>query len=140
MTALTVECEVHFIKERRGRRMEIKDGTCPQVLKLPSGRIPWISRLLALAISLEERLRAGIFRDYAEIARLGHVSRARVMQLMNLSQLAPDIQEEILFLPRTERGRDAVGEREIRRILKENDWQEQRELWRKRFWIDPGSQ
>jgi hypothetical protein len=64
MTAgMKVECDVHFIKERRGRRKEIKDGSCPQVLELPSGRIPWISRLLALAISLEERLRAGMFRD-----------------------------------------------------------------------------
>ena len=129
-TAMKVEWKVQFIKERRGRRKEIKDGMCPQVLELPRGRIPWISRLLALAISLEKRLRAGIFRDYVEIASLGHVSRARVTQVMNLLQLASDIQEEILFLPRTERGRDVVGEREVRWILKENDWVAQRAKWR----------
>ena len=32
-----------------------------------------------------------IVRDYAELARLGHVSRARVTQIMNLNFLAPDI-------------------------------------------------
>ena len=43
-------------------------------------------------------------KDYAELARPGRVSRARMTQIMNLLMLAPDIQEEILFLPRIERG------------------------------------
>src|SRR3712207_3152134 len=34
-----------------------------------------------------------------KVARLGHVTRARVTQIMNLLNLAPDIQEAILFLP-----------------------------------------
>lgn len=36
--------------------------------------------------------------DQAELARLGHVTRARLTQNMNLLNLAPEIQEEILFL------------------------------------------
>jgi hypothetical protein len=44
--------------------------------------------------------------DYADLARLGHVTRARVTQIMNLLNLAPDIQEELVFLPKTIRGRD----------------------------------
>ena len=44
--------------------------------------------------------------DFAELARLGHVTRARIAQIMNLLHLAPDIQEAILFLPRVERGED----------------------------------
>ena len=45
-------------------------------------------------------------KDYAALARLGHVSRARVSQVMALLSLAPDLQEAVLFLPRTVRGRD----------------------------------
>jgi hypothetical protein len=46
-------------------------------------------------------------RDYAQLARLWQVSRARLTQTMNL-HLAPDIQEAILFLPRVLRGRDPI--------------------------------
>ena len=35
--------------------------------------------------------------DYADLARLGYVTRARVTQIMNLALLAPDLQEELLF-------------------------------------------
>ena len=47
-------------------------------------------------------------KDYAELARLGHVSRALISQIMNLLLLAPDIQEEILFLPKTVAGHDPI--------------------------------
>lgn len=51
---------------------------------------------------------------------------------MNLLQLTPDIQEEILFLPVTERGQDLVTERELRPIASDPYWQTQRSAW-KRF-------
>lgn len=34
----------------------------------------------------------------AELARLGRVSRARITQIMDLLMLAPEIQEEVLYL------------------------------------------
>jgi hypothetical protein len=70
------------------------------------GRIPRISRLMALAIRFDHLIKSGQVADQAELAGLGHVTRARVTQIMNLLQLAPDIQEEILFLPRTVEGSD----------------------------------
>ena len=73
---------------------------------VPVGRGPRICRLMALAIKMDRLVPEGRVRDFAELARLSHVSCARVTQIMNLNFLAPDIQEEILFLPRTERGRD----------------------------------
>lgn len=54
--------------------------------------------------------------DQAELARLGHVTRARLTKIMNLLNLAPDIQGAVLFLPPTENGRDAVTERDLRPI------------------------
>jgi len=62
--------------------------------------------------------------DYAELARLGQVSRARMTQIMNLLNLAPDIQEAILFFPRVEQGGDPVTERELREVVGVEDWEE----------------
>jgi hypothetical protein len=74
-------------------------------------------------------IRDGEVTDYADIARLGHVTRARVTQIMNLLHLAPDIQEAILHLPRTEQGRDPITERDLRPIAAVIDWRKQRRMW-----------
>lgn len=94
------------------------------------GRIPRIARLMALAIRFDGLIRSGQVADRAELARLGHVTRARVTQIMNLLHLAPDIQEELLFLPRVTNGRDPIAERHIRPIARLVDWSEQRKRWR----------
>jgi hypothetical protein len=64
-----------------------------------SGRVPRLAPLMALAICFEDLIRTGQVADYADLARLGHVSRARITQIMNLLLLAPDIQEQVLFHP-----------------------------------------
>jgi hypothetical protein len=86
--------------------------------------------LQALALRFDEQLKSGLLVNYSELAALGHVTRARVSQIMNLLNLAPDIQEEILFMPRTERGRDPVILCELQPIASEMDWRRQRVLWR----------
>ena len=93
------------------------------------GRVPRVSRFLALAIRLEQLVRQGHAANFSAVARLGHVSRARISQLINLTVLAPDIQEEILFLPPVAKGRDPVTEQDLRPIAAEPDWQKQRRLW-----------
>jgi hypothetical protein len=85
---------------------------------------------MALAIRLDQLIREGAVADQAELARLGHVSRARLMQIMNLLQLAPDIQEELLFLPPHTRGCEAITERHLRPIAALPDWRGQRRRWR----------
>ena len=96
----------------------------------PAGRIPRVAKLMALAIRFDQLIRDGVVTDQAELARLGHVSRARLTQIMNLLCLAPDIQEEILFLPATERGRDAITEKQLRPIAAIPNWRRQRQMWR----------
>jgi hypothetical protein len=88
--------------------------------------VPRVSRLLALALRIDEQVRKGELTSYAEVAVLGHVTRARVSQIMNLLNLAPDLQEAILFLPRTQRGRDAIILRELQPIASIVDWRKQR--------------
>ncbi len=86
---------------------------------------------MALAIRFDRLVRDGAVADYAEIARLGHVTRARLTQIMNLLCLAPDIQEALLLLPPVEKGRDPITERELRPIAAVPGWQKQRRMWRR---------
>lgn len=84
---------------------------------------------MALAIRFDQLIRDGTVADCAELARLGHVSRARVTQIMRLLDLAPDVQEAILFLER-EPGRERVTERSSRKVVAEVDWGRQRCVFR----------
>lgn len=93
------------------------------------GRTPKIAKAMALAIKLDTLVRQGHIKDYAQVARLGYVTRARVTQIMNLLMLAPDIQEQILFLPPMKHGRDTIHERSVRRIAAIPDWKTQRRRW-----------
>jgi len=128
MTApIKFQAKVHFHTGRNGRK-QLRTGKSPAGQVQP-GRVPRVSRLMALAVRLQGLIGQGTVASQAELARLGHVSRARVTQIMNLLCLAPDIQEELLFLPRVRRGRDPIRERDVRPIALEPDWKEQRKLW-----------
>ena len=134
---LTVEFDIHFARGAAGRR-QMASGESPPEADRPVGSVPRVARLMALAIRCEELVRSGEVTDYAQLASLGHITRARMSQIMNLLNLSPDIQEAILFLPRTERGRDPIGERDLRPICCIVDWKHQRKLW-KQFETQPQS-
>jgi hypothetical protein len=87
--------------------------------------------MIALALHFQEEISRGRLKNHSDIARLGKVTTARVSQIMNHLHLAPDIMEEILFLPRVTKGRDPIPERALRRILDKPNWQHQRIRWRK---------
>ncbi len=71
---------------------------------------------MALAIHFDGLIQSGVVANYAELARLGNVTRARITQIMNLLMLAPSLQEELLILPRVEKGRDEVLLRDLQRV------------------------
>jgi site-specific DNA recombinase len=101
----------------------------PEVSRAGS-RLPRITRLLALAVRFEGLLREGTVRDYAELARLGGVSRARMTQIMSLRNLAPVIQERILGLPAVSATADVVNEHVLRGVAQRWDWREQMRMWK----------
>jgi hypothetical protein len=96
---------------------------------VPRGKLPRIAEVLALAISFDDMIRRGLAKDHSDLARLGCISKERISQIMRLIWLAPDIQPEILTLPRTPRGRFSVGEVALRGIAAKTSWGEQREAW-----------
>lgn len=129
MKGLTIQKEVHFGRGQRSRKVLREGPVADAPQETPVGRTPRISKLMALALRFDRLINEGEITDQAELARLGQVSRARVTQIMNLLLLAPDIQEEILFLPRTLSGRDPIRERHIRPLTTVLDWRKQRRLW-----------
>jgi hypothetical protein len=128
-TTLTIELPVHFQRIGHGSRKELCAGA--ETPALPPGRVPRVSRLMALALRLNALVRSGQIGSYCELAVLGHVTRARISQIMNLLHLAPDIQEALLFLPQTVRGHDAIILADLLPIAAAMDWRKQRRLWRK---------
>ncbi len=128
---LTVQYKVRFRVGRKSRKqMEMGPEEPPPEPRGEAGRIPRVARLMALAIRLERLLAESVVRDYADLARLGGLTRARLTQIMNLTLLAPNIQEEVLHLPRVTSGRDPVVEPQLRDIAAVPDWRKQRRLWR----------
>jgi hypothetical protein len=122
---ITIERKVHFGHGRRARK-ELRDG---EAKTATAGRVPRVSRIMALAIRFDGLIRDGVVKDQAELARLGHVSRARLSQIMDLLCLAPDIQEAVLFLPAVDRGREAILEKNLRPVAAVPSWTKQRRMW-----------
>jgi len=94
-------------------------------------RVPRITRLLALALKFEEMVRSGVVGNYTVLAQLGQVSRSRLTQVGNLLNLAPDIQEEILFLRTEEAEQLRISEASVRKLSAILEWGEQRAHWRR---------
>ncbi|HKQ49906.1 MAG TPA: hypothetical protein VJZ71_17665 [Phycisphaerae bacterium] len=130
---ITVKRKVHVVRRGHGRKT-IAITPRPSDRATP-GRIPRISRMMALAIRFDRLIREGKVTDLSELARLAHVTQPRMTQIMNLNHLAPDIQEELLFLPRITTGRERVHERMLRPVVTESDWRRQRRSWKlRRYW------
>ncbi len=122
----TVVRTIHFaVKSRRKRLMVGREAELPK----PTSRVPRVARLMALAIKYDDLLQRGVVADLSELAHLCQVTQPRMTQIMNLLHLAPDIQEQILFLPPVEAGRDPIHERMLRDLTRVLDWRKQRRVW-----------
>ena len=120
----TLQIEITIAPAKGRQRHSVAEPKAPD-----PPRIPRITRLMALAIKFQDMVDRGEIRDYADIARLGCVSRARLTQLMNLTLLSPQIQEKLLFLPPIPAVSLPVVERQIRRVASAVDWCEQGQQW-----------
>ena len=128
-TPYTIECTVRFCRRGRGGALRSSDQPSVQPALLPA-RIARLARLMALALRFDKLLATGVVKDLRTLARLGHVSPARISQIMSLLHLAPDIQEALLFRSRPEHGRDSLDLRKVFPLTKVWDWQRQRRVWR----------
>lgn len=125
---IKVKQKVEIVRGHAGRK-QIADASRSQP-SAPAGRIPRVSKLMALAIRFDGLLRSGVVSDQSELARLAEVTQPRMTQIMNLLHLAPDIQEQILFLPAVMSGNDPIHEKMLRPVVAEVSWRRQHQMWR----------
>jgi len=93
------------------------------------GRLPRVTQVLSLAIHLDDMIRRGEAKDYADLARLTCLCRERISQIVRLNYLAPDIQIELLCLPPTPTGSYPISETAMRKIASLLSWADQRREW-----------
>lgn len=128
-----VSVDFQFTVQQRGRgaKKRIVEGDAQSDESKPAlERIPRISRYMALAIHFEDLIKQGIVTDYADLARLGHVTRARVTQIMNLRLLAPEIQEQLLFMETTANPVELIQLKWLQIVATDFNWEGQQKHWR----------
>ena len=90
---------------------------------------PRLRMQLVLAHQIERVLVEGKAKDYGQIAEWLHMSHPRVNQIVKLTFLAPDIQEDILLS--SDKRINNIPEYKTREITNEFDWDKQRVLWQR---------
>jgi len=136
MSAIVIERRIHLgtvaAARHGGHRTVIRAGEGPTLPPPPSlpAKVPRVARLMALAIRCQDLIRSGAVRDATELARLAHVTQPRMTQILNLTLLAPDIQEAILLVQAGSRWA-RLGEHHLRPIAARMRWDEQRRAWRR---------
>ena len=129
---LVVTGKLH-LKPRRSRAPMPPPSSGSKEPSEPTVR-PLASRVaytLALAHDIERKLKSGEYETQVAAARTLGVTPMRVSQILRLTALAPDIQEEILMMPAGD-GRDPITERGLRDVVAQMSWADQRRLWRER--------
>jgi hypothetical protein len=121
---VTLSIPIHLATPTR--TTVVREGPKPA---RPAGRIPRVARILAQAHHFQNLIDTGVVRTQMELAELTRLTTARITQIMNLLVLAPDIQEEILFMSPVTKGPAPVTERDLRPVVKTLVWNEQRERW-----------
>ena len=114
-----------LIRIREGRAWAFTEEPPPQ-LRRPAQ--------VAQALAREDRLQAAIDRgdhvDRADSARQLGFMRARITQILNLLQLAPELQESALQFEAVD-GVEPLSERALRYVVRHACWGEQRRTWTK---------
>ena len=87
-----------------------------------------VARTLALAHVFRELIEARVVRDQAELASLTGFTRARITQILDLTLLAPSIQEQILT-EESVAGHDRSSERTLRKVVTCTRWVDQQAAW-----------
>ncbi|XXF79768.1 hypothetical protein P2318_08405 [Myxococcaceae bacterium GXIMD 01537] len=120
-----VSAQFHRVRRAKVR---VREGARPpprEVVRRPAH----VARMLALAHHVEAAIERGRLKSAADLACQLGFTRARMTHLLDLQLLAPDIQEEVLFLEAVD-GAEPLSERALRAVAHAGGWQAQREYWR----------
>ena len=84
--------------------------------------------MMALAHHFETAMEAGTIKGPSDAGRRIGITSERVTQVLTLRYLAPDIQEDVLFLEITEGG-EPFTENDLRKVARVLSWPLQRSLY-----------
>ena len=110
------------------RRQPFTRITPPPPKPVPKRQPARVARMLALAHDLQDKLDRGEHQDQSALAAQLGFTRGRLTQLLDLTLLAPDIQEEVLHLEAVD-GREPLAERDLHRLARRPAWADQRAAW-----------
>jgi hypothetical protein len=110
------------------RRQPVSRVIPPPPEAAPKRQPARVARMLALAHDLQGKLDRGEYPDQATLAAQLGFTRGRLSKLLDLTLLAPDIQEEVLHLDVVD-GEEPLAERALREIAAAREWAEQRRRW-----------
>ena len=117
---LTFECTVNLKKVRHAS---------PRYHMAKIVNEPRLRQQLVLALQIERALAEGKAKDYGQMAGWLHISHPRLIQIVNLTLLAPDIQGDILLS--NDKRINNLPKYKTREITNEFDWDKQRVLWQR---------
>ena len=112
------------------RRQPLVRMTPPPKKEVPKRRPARVARMLAMANDLQDKLDCGEYKDQAAAAHALGFTRTKLTRLLDLALLAPDIQEEVLFMEAVN-GKEPITERALREVVRHLSWAEQRRVWQK---------
>ena len=121
--------KLHLVRRGHGHGFW---ATPPPPARMPVRRPARVAVMLALAHKIQDAIDRGAVRDQAEAARRLGITRARVTQLLDLTMLAPDIQEAVLDLESVD-GVEPLCGHALRVVVRVGRWDSQRECWMTRL-------
>jgi len=119
--ARVVSGKLHRVRRTLAKTFVQEPPAPPEPVRRPAR----IALMLALAHKIQDAIDRGVVRDHVDAAQKLGLTGGRVTQLLNLTLLAPDIQEELLFAESID-GVEPISERRIRRMIRFAGWGEQR--------------
>ena len=114
--------QLHRVQRGHGKRFSTEPPPGP--IRKPAR----VAVMLALAHKIQEAIAQGKVRDQADVARRLGFTRARITHLLDLLMLAPDLQEQVLFLEAVD-GVQPLSERALRAVAHAGTWGQQRRRW-----------
>ncbi|ACY13545.1 hypothetical protein [Haliangium ochraceum] len=94
----------------------------------PTRRPARVAQMLAFAHRVDGEVERGEFESRSAAARYYGMTTGRITQLMSLLWLAPDVQEDVLFLEAID-GREPLSGQALEKLARIADWGEQRRGW-----------
>ena len=116
--------KLHLVRKGQSKRFVSAPPVSPEPVRQPAR----VAIMLALAHKIQQAIDRGTVRDRAEVARRLGFTRARITHLLDLTLLAPDLQERILVLEAID-GVEPMSERALRAVAHAGSWAKQRAAW-----------